>query len=57
MPFREVTMVEIKETLRLWLGGVPKARIAAQLGLDRKTVRRYIAAAGRRGISDEAALT
>lgn len=57
MPFREVTMVEIKETIRLWLGGVPKARIAEQLGLDRKTVRRYIGAAARRSIGDEAALT
>jgi transposase len=57
MSFREVTMFEIKETLRLWLGGVPKARIAEQLGLDRKTVRRYIAAAARRGLTDETALT
>lgn len=50
-------MVEIKEALRLWLGGVPKARIAEQLGLDRKTVRRYVAAAARHGIGNEAALT
>lgn len=57
MSFREVTMVEIKETLRLWLGGVPKARIAEQLGLDRKTVRRYIAAAAHRGLVAEAELT
>jgi len=45
MSYREVTMMEIREVLRLWLGGVPKARIAEQLGLDRKTVRRYITAA------------
>jgi hypothetical protein len=38
--FREVTMVEITEVLRLWLAGTPKKRIAAQLGLDPKTVRR-----------------
>jgi transposase len=50
-------MVEIKETIRLWLGGVPKARIAEQLGLDRKTVRRYIAAAARSGLASEATLT
>ena len=50
-------MVEIKETLRLWLGGVPKARIAVELGLDRKTVRRYITAAAKHGLADEAELT
>lgn len=56
MSFREVTMVEVKEVLRLWLGGVPKARIAEQLRLDRKTVRRYITAASRRGLQKEAEL-
>jgi len=38
-------MVEIKEALRLWMGGAKKKRIAAQLSLDVKTVRRYVAAA------------
>jgi transposase len=45
MAYREVTMVEIKEVLRLWMGGAKKKRIAAQLSLDVKTVRRYVAAA------------
>jgi hypothetical protein len=45
MAYREVTMVEIKEVLRLWRAGTPKKRIAAQLTLDVKTVRRYVAAA------------
>ncbi len=27
MAFREVTMLEVKEILRLWLTGVPKRRI------------------------------
>jgi hypothetical protein len=40
--FREVTMVEITEVLRLRLAGTRKKRIAAQLGLDPKTLRRYI---------------
>ncbi len=40
MAYREVTMVEIKEVLRLWRAGTPKKRIAAQLTLDVKTVRR-----------------
>jgi hypothetical protein len=45
MAYREVTMIEIKEVLRLWLAGVPKKRIAATLCVDPKTVRRYIAQA------------
>ena len=43
--YREVTMVEITEVLRLWRDGLPKKRIAARLGLDPKTVRRYLATA------------
>ena len=43
--FREVTMIELKEVLRLWGKGLAKKRIAAQLGLDPKTVRRYLKAA------------
>lgn len=50
MPYREVTMIEIKEILRLWLAGLPKEGISAQLGVDRKTVRRYVGAAQRRGL-------
>jgi hypothetical protein len=43
--YREVRMVEITEVLRLWRAGVPKKRIAARLGLDPKTVRRYVVVA------------
>jgi transposase len=42
MAFREVGVVEVKEVLRLSRGGVSKKRIARQLGLDVKTVRRYL---------------
>ena len=45
MSYREVTMLEIKEVLRLWCAGIAKKRIATQLGLDIKTVRRYLRAA------------
>src|SRR5689334_4133976 len=45
MAYREVTMVEIKEVVRLWRAGIKKKRIASQLTLDVKTVRRYVAAA------------
>jgi transposase len=43
--YREVRMVEITEVLRLWRAGVRKKRIAARLGLDPKTVRRYVTVA------------
>jgi hypothetical protein len=48
--FREVTMIELKEVLRLWGKGLPKKRVAAQLGLDPKTVRRYVSAATAAGL-------
>lgn len=50
MGFREVTMLEVKEVLRLWLLGIPRKRIAQQLGFDVKTVRRYVGAAGAQGV-------
>jgi hypothetical protein len=60
MSYREVTMVEVKEVLRLWLKGVPKKGIAVQRGLDPKTVRRQIKLALECGLDrqrGEAALT
>jgi len=57
MPYREVTMFEIKEVVRLWLAGVAKKQIAARLGLDPKTVRRYVKAALAAGIHDETTLS
>jgi transposase len=50
MTYREVTMIEIREVLRLWLAGAPKKAVARQLGLDPKTVRRYVAAAEEQGV-------
>ena len=44
--YREVTMIEVREVLRLRGAGLPKKRIAAQLGLDPKTVRRYLRGRG-----------
>jgi hypothetical protein len=43
-------MIEIREVLRLRGTGLPKKRIAAQLGLDPKTVRRYLEAAATAGV-------
>ncbi len=50
MAYREVTMLELKEVLRLWLARAGKKPIAAQLGLDVKTVRRYLRAAEECGL-------
>lgn len=50
MAYREVTMLEIKEILRLWLEGRGKKPIARHLGLDPKTVRGYLRAAEAEGL-------
>lgn len=57
MAFREVTMLEVKELLRLWLRGVAKKRIALQLSFDVKTVRRYLDAAKAHGVEQAHGLT
>ncbi len=51
MAYREVTMIEGKEVLRFWLTGVRKKRIAAQLGLNIKTVRRHLRVAQAHGLT------
>jgi hypothetical protein len=50
MGYREVTMIEVKEVLRLWRESTPKKRIAAMLGLDPKTVRHYVKVAADVGL-------
>ena len=45
MAFREVTVVQIREALRRWMRGQGERTIARGVGVDRKTARRYIAAA------------
>jgi transposase len=60
MAYREVTMIEITEVLRQWLAGAGRRQIARRLGLDPKTVRRYLRAAERCGLAvgmDAAALS
>ncbi len=56
MAFREISVNEIREVLRLWLGTAalpsPGLRtIAEHAGVDRKTVRRYVEAAQAAGLS------
>jgi hypothetical protein len=50
MAFREVPVFEIREVLRLWLGGEGVRSIARLAQLDRKTVRRFVAAAEAAGV-------
>ena len=60
MAYREVTMIEITEVLRQWLAGARRKQIARRLGLDPKTVRRYLRAGERCGLApgmDAAALS
>jgi hypothetical protein len=45
---------EVKEVLRLWLRGKGTRPIAELVGLDRKTVQRYIAAATQAGLERHA---
>lgn len=42
MAYREVRVFEVREVLRLWLRGEGLRRIAVLVGVDRKTVRRYV---------------
>jgi transposase len=51
MAFREVAVTEIREVLRAWLAGAGLRQVAAQAGVDRKTARRYVAAAVEAGLA------
>ena len=42
MSYREVSVIEIREILRLWLEGRGLREVARLSGTDRKTVRRYV---------------
>src|ERR1700749_451492 len=47
MARRTFTMVDVTEILQHWYAGRPKVEVARSLGVDAKTVRRYVAAAER----------
>ena len=53
MAFREVRVFEIREVLRLWLRGGGYRGVERLSGIDRKTVRRYVAAAVEAGLDSE----
>ncbi len=50
MGFREVSVVEVREVLRAWLQGAGLRKAAERAGVDRKTARRYVAAAEAAGL-------
>jgi hypothetical protein len=52
--FREVSVVEVHEVLRAWLEGHGLRKAAERAGVDRKTARRYVAAAEDAGLSRDA---
>ena len=54
MGFREVSVVEIREVLRGWLDGSGLRTVAERAGVDRKTARRYVAAAEAESLTREA---
>jgi hypothetical protein len=56
MAFREVPVYEVREVLRLRLGGEGFRSIARLTGVDRKTVRRYVEAAVTAGVDPDGAV-
>src|SRR5438128_556857 len=55
MARRTFTMVDVTEILEHWYAGRPKVEVARSLGVDAKTVRRYVAPA-HLGVLDGAAV-
>ena len=49
--YREVRVLDIKEVLRLWLQGRGNRTIARWVGLNIKTVRRYVREAETHGLA------
>ncbi len=49
-------MTEIREVLRAWLAGAGLRRVAERAGVDRKTARRYVAAAVEAGLARDGGL-
>jgi len=51
MARRTFTMVDVAEILEHWYAGRPKVEVARSLGVDVKTVRKYVAAAEAAGLA------
>lgn len=54
MGFREVSVIEVREVLRVWLDGKGLRTVAERAGVDRKTARRYVEAAQAAGLDRSA---
>lgn len=50
MPYRELSVIEIKDVLRYWAGGESTKGIVRRTGVSRNTVRRYVRAAQAHGL-------
>lgn len=50
MAYRELTMIDVKEVLRRWVGGHSNRKIARDTGADRGTVSRYVTVAEEIGL-------
>jgi transposase len=57
MPYRELTMIDVKEVLRRWSAGHGDRKIGREAGVDRKTVARYTDAAKTLGLERGRELT
>ena len=57
MPYRELTMIDVKEVLRRWQAGHSARKIGEETGTDRKTVARYTAYAEQLGLPRDRPLT
>src|SRR5256885_7605263 len=51
MARRTFTMIDVTEILEHWYAGRPKVEVARSLGVDAKTVRRYVAPAEAAGMA------
>jgi transposase len=49
--YREVSVVEVREVLRVWMVGAGLRTVSTRAGVDRKTARRYLEAAEAVGVS------
>ena len=57
MPYRELSMIDVKEVLRRWSARQGDRQIAREAGADRKTIARYTKAAARLGLERGCELT
>jgi hypothetical protein len=57
MPYRELSMIDVKEVLRPWSAGHGDRKIAREAGADRKTIARNTEAAIKLGLAPGVEIT